>query len=132
MMGGAIRIGSGSKAIRRSGRGVVERRGRLWGVPELFPGEIGCEDAKLGDVVCVVGEPGGAGDFESGVEEVFVSAFDEAGSDGQVVGDGLGVVQVVAAVVEVAPGGAHGGVGNGAGFAVWGQGGQGRDRRGQS
>ena len=84
---------------------------------------VGAQDAELGEGVGVGGQPGGAGTFEPGVQDVLVAAFDETAADGQFPGDGPGVVQRVAPVIEVAPGRAHGGgfLGDGVGFELRGQ-----------
>ncbi len=75
-------------------------------------------------------EPGGAGEFEAFLEDVFVAALDEAGADGQAAGEGGRVGELVTAVGEIAVGGAErgGGRGRGGGFAARGQ--RGDDGRG--
>jgi hypothetical protein len=74
------------------------------------PKAVGAEDAELGEGFGVLGEPCGAGLFEAGLEYVAVGGLDHAGANGQVLGDGAGVVEVVFATVQVAAGAAHGGV----------------------
>ena len=70
---------------------------------------VDAQNTELGQRVGVRGQPGGARSLEPGVEHMFVAAFDEPAADGQFAGDGSGVVERVAPVAEVAPGGTHGG-----------------------
>jgi len=77
----------------------------------------------VGDSGGVGSEPGGAGEFEAFLEDVFVAALDEAGADGQAASEGGRVVELVTAVGEIAVSGADRGgwLGRGGGFAARGQ-----------
>jgi len=72
------------------------------------------------------GEPCGAGDLESGMDDMFVPAFNESGTDGEVVGEGVVVEKVGEPVADVAPGLSDRGrfLGNMVGFAIRSQCGQ--------
>ena len=50
--------------------------------PEVFPEMIGAQDAELSDGIGVGWQPGGARTFESGMQDMLVARFDEAGTDG--------------------------------------------------
>ena len=72
--------------------------------------EIGAERAELAHGVDVDGGPPGTGLFEARLEDVAVTAFDQTGADGQVVGEGRGIVELVGAIAQIAQRGAHGGL----------------------
>ena len=72
---------------------------------------VGAQDAELGEGVGVVGQPGAAGLFEPRVQDVLMAGLDEAAADGQIAGEGPGVVQAFEAVAQVAQRAAHRGFG---------------------
>ena len=63
---------------------------------------VGSEHAQVGDPVVVIGQPGGPGFFESGLEHMAISAFHDAGTNRQGQGQGLWIVQTVQAVAQIA------------------------------
>ncbi len=79
-------------------------------LPVVFPLEVGAQSAELTEGVSVNFGPPGAGLFEASLEDVSVAAFDQAGADGQVVRQGVGVVELVGAIAEVTQGRAQRGV----------------------
>ena len=72
---------------------------------------IGFEHPEVGDLVGVSWQPSGASFFEAGLEDMAVTAFDQAGADGQTQAQRAGVIQAVQAVAQVAMGVAHRGFG---------------------
>ena len=85
---------------------VMDGEGRRSG-PEVVPELVGAEDTELGDGVSMCGQPSGARAFESGVEDVLVARFDEAGTDGEFLRDSGWVVESVEAIGQIAVGGPH-------------------------
>jgi len=69
-------------------------------LPISIPQLIGATNAELGHGMGF--GPPGAGDFEAGLEEVPVGAFDQAGTDGQTGAQGRGVIKLVEPVFEIA------------------------------
>ena len=49
--------------------------------PEVIPEIIGSEDSKLSDGIGIGGQPRGAWAFESGMQNMLVTGFDEPGAD---------------------------------------------------
>ena len=74
--------------------------------PEVIPAVVGAEDTQLGDGICVRVEPCGSGLFQTGLEDVLMAGLDHAAADGEFTGEGVGVVQCIAAVIQIAIGGA--------------------------
>ena len=71
---------------------------------------VGTQDAKLGDGIGMNWQPGGAWAFESGVEDVLVTRFDEAGADGEPLGESRWVVESVESIGKIAMSGPHRGL----------------------
>jgi len=71
---------------------------------------IGPEDAEVGHLVCVVGQPGGSGLFQACLEHMAVAALDQSRSDGEAFLNGARLVQTVHTVAEVSMSVAHGGL----------------------
>ena len=63
---------------------------------------IGAENTEVSDLVSVFWEPGSAGLFESGLEDMSVSAFDDARADRQAQGQGSWVVQRIESIGQIA------------------------------
>ena len=71
-------------------------------MPQGEPLVIGSEDTQVGDLVGVVGQPGGARLFESGLEDMAVAAFDHPRADRQTQRQGTGIVQAIEPVAQIA------------------------------
>ncbi len=71
-----------------------------------MPLAIGAEGAELAEGVGVGLGPPGAGFFEPGLQDVFMATFDQAGTDGQVVRERVGVIELFGAILQVAQRGA--------------------------
>ena len=69
---------------------------------------IGSEDAEVSDLIGGGDQPGCAGLFETGVEDVSVTAFNHPRANGQSQFQGGGIVQAVEPVFEVAVSVAYG------------------------
>ena len=63
---------------------------------------IGAENAQVGDLVSVLGQPGRAGLFEPGLEAMSVTTFDQARADRQTQRQGAGIVQGIESVAQIA------------------------------
>ena len=78
--------------------------------PVVFPLVVGADGAELAEGMSVFFGPPRPRLLEAGLEDMAVAAFDQAGADRQVVGQGVGIVELVGAVLEVAQRGTHGGL----------------------
>jgi hypothetical protein len=63
---------------------------------------------KSAEAVNGVWKPPCAGDFEAALDEVLAGAFDDAGANGQMLGNGRGVVELLEPVLEVTQGAPRG------------------------
>ena len=68
----------------------------------MVPLSVGAEGPGLGEGFGALDRPGGARYFETGLQDVFMSALDQARADGQFAGLGLVVGEGMAAVFEIA------------------------------
>ena len=65
------------ESAARLAEGVIESASTILGgfavVPKIFPVVIGADDTELSDGVGALGQPGAAGLFESGVQDMLVA-----------------------------------------------------------